>query len=251
MSTPTINPHAATGTPVPLVGCGRFETAKYQSTGIERYEGNPYIEALPQILTDAEASKLMAYYPRYNDSERLLPSELRAHLIHNALDLFVPLREHLDLQQRLSCMIRSGYCRRNPIERAYWQQLDQRVSGVSTGRSRLLNRSSATGMSIIGISGGGKTTATEAALNLTPQVIVHSDFRGQSFTSTQVVWLKLQCPFDGSVRGLCITFFDAIDKLLGTNHLQNYVNGRTTVDELLPDMTRVASIHGLGVLVIF
>lgn len=132
------------------------------------------------------------------------------------------------------------YCRRNPIERAYWQRLDRRVGELLTGRSKLLNRSSATGMSIIGISGGGKTTATEAALNLTPQVILHSSFRGETFTSTQVVWLKLQCPFDGSVRGLCIAFFDAMDKFLGTNHLQNYVSGRRTVDELLPHMARVS-----------
>jgi hypothetical protein len=231
-----------------MMGRGRTAPAKYQPTGIPRYDGNPYIEALPPILSSNDAAKAMAYYPVYKESERLLPPELRDHLIHTALDVFIPLPEHLDLQQRFSCLIRGGYCRRNPVAQGFWGELDSRVASLSAGK--LMNRSLATGMSIIGISGGGKTSATEAILGLMPQVIHHSAYDGTPLTNSQVVWLKLQCPYDGSVRGLCIAFFTEMDHLLGTNHLRNYGSGRRTVDELLPNMARVASIHGLGVLVI-
>ena len=66
----------------------------------------------------------------------------------------------------------------------------------------------------------------------------------------QVVWLKLDCPFDGSIKGLCLNFFQAVDDLLGSRYYERYASGRRTVDELLPRMARVAALHGLGVLVI-
>jgi hypothetical protein len=72
------------------MGRGRTGPAKYQLTGIPRYDGNPYIEALPPILSSNDAAKAMAHYPAYKESERLLPPELRDHLIHTALDVFIP-----------------------------------------------------------------------------------------------------------------------------------------------------------------
>lgn len=110
--------------------------------------------------------------------------------------------------------------------------------------------SSATGFTIIGISGVGKTTAVEVILSSYPQVIVHSQYRHRDLTLMQIVWLKLDCPFDGSIKGLCLNFFQAVDDLLGTNYSKNYTRGRPTVDELIPYMARVASLHGIGVLVI-
>jgi hypothetical protein len=62
--------------------------------------------------------------------------------------------------------------------------------------------------------------------------------------------LKLDCPFDGSIKGLCLNFFQAVDDLLGTRYYDNYASGRKTVDELLPRMAKVASLHSIGVLVI-
>ena len=61
--------------------------------------------------------------------------------------------------------------------------------------------------------------------------------------------MKPPC-FDGSVKGLCLNFFQAVDDLLGTRYYDNYASGRKTVDELLPRMALVASLHSIGVLVI-
>ncbi|XWK90296.1 MAG: ATP-binding protein [Phormidium sp.] len=112
-------------------------------------------------------------------------------------------------------------------------------------------RSTANGFTIIGMSGVGKTTAVEEILQLYPQVINHSYYHNRDFILRQIVWLKLDCPFDGSMKGLCLNFFQAVDDLLSTSYYQNYTgNGRRTVDELIPAMARVASLHCLGVLVI-
>jgi hypothetical protein len=85
---------------------------------------------------------------------------------------------------------------------------------------------------------------------LYPQIIIHNRYNNQPFNFAQIVWLKMDCPFDGSIKGLCINFFQAVDDLLGTRYYENYASGRPTVDELLPHMARVASMHSIGVLVI-
>ena len=95
-----------------------------------------------------------------------------------------------------------------------------------------------------------KTTSIEAILSLYPQVILHNRYCENDFSFTQIVWLKLDCPFDGSIKGLYLNFFQAVDDLLGTRYYDNYAGGRKTVDELLPRMALVASLHSIGVLVI-
>ncbi len=70
-------------------------------------------------------------------------------------------------------------------------------------------------------------------------------------TLTQLVWLILECPADGSIKGLCLNFFQALDDILSTNYYEQYGgNGRRTVNEMMPYMALAASNVHLGVLVI-
>ncbi|MBM0744523.1 ATP-binding protein [Phormidium sp. CLA17] len=231
-----------------LVNKGRVEHATYLDPIIPNYQGNPLIEALPPILTQDETAEHLAFYPPYDEEHRKMPAHLRLHLIQNTLQFFAPLPIHFDLEQRFSRMIRLGYQARNPAMIGFWGDVQSRVQ--SLGMVRRSPRSTATGFTIVGISGVGKTTAIEAILALYPQVIFHSYYHDHDFSFTQIVWLKQNCPFDGSVKGLCLNFFQAVDDLLGTRYYDNYASGRKTVDELLPRMALVASLHSIGVLVI-
>lgn len=239
------NPH----TPSLLVSRGKIEQAVYQVSEIPNYQGNPLIEALPSILDQDDTAALLARFPEYDEACRNMPAHLRLHLIQNALQFFVPLSVHFDLEQRFSRMIRVGYQARNPALQGFWKDIDERVQALGTV-PRSSPRSTATGFTIVGISGVGKTTSIEAILSLYPQVIIHNHYKEQNFSFVQIVWLKLDCPFDGSIKGLCINFFQAVDDLLGTRYYDNYANGRKTIDELLPRMAKVASLHSIGVLVI-
>jgi hypothetical protein len=225
------------------------QPATYRSTGLSRYDGNPLIEALPPILSEADAAKSLTYLPPYKAGEHQLPDHLRLHCIHSALELFIPLPIHMELEQRFSAMIRNGYVGRNPATPQFWGDLDGRVRDLQSG-SRQPVRVPAPGFTIIGISGGGKTTGIDRTLGLYPQVVRHTQYKGQRLNAAQVVHLKMTCPFDGSVKGLCLHFFEAMDKLLGTNEYERYVGTRVSVDQLLPSMARLAAIHNLGVLVI-
>jgi hypothetical protein len=239
------------GEPGFLVGKGRIVEADYRPGEISAYRGNPLIEALPLIWTEDEVEERLRFYPPYEDRDRLAPAHLRLHLLQSILQFFEPLPVHLELDQRFSRMIRTGYLARNPRDPQFVSSLHQQADLLAD--SDLVPpspRSTATGFTILGMSGVGKTTAVERVLSLYPQVIHHHVYQDQPLTMVQVVWLKLDCPFDGSIKGLCLNFFQAVDDLLGSHYYERYASGRRTVDEMLPRMARVAALHGLGVLVI-
>lgn len=230
----------------------RSEAARYQASPIPSHRHNPLIEALPPILSQEEAVWNLAYYPEFDEHQRQLSAELRFHLIQEVVDFFEPFPIHLDLEQRFSRMIRNGYKARNPLRYTDWQDIDCRVTSLSSTTNRPITYSTATGFTLLGLSGVGKSTAVERILTLYPQVLYHQGYQNHPLSLTQLVWLKLDCPFDGSIKGLCLNFFQAIDSRLGTNYYRYYAkNGvNVTVDTLLPSMARLGSIHRLGVLVV-
>jgi hypothetical protein len=75
-------------------------------------------------------------------------------------------------------------------------------------------------------------------------------YKGQLFIRKQLVWLKLNCPHDGSLKGLCFNFLQAVDSVLETNYFQKFASKGSSVDILLPVMAHIATLHGLGALVI-
>jgi hypothetical protein len=239
-----------TPNPVPAFR-GLVQNASYLDQLVGRYKGNPTIEALPQILSGENAAKLMAYYPERQPGGQKLPAEIRMHLIMDAVHFFEPLPVHIDLEQRLSRVIRDGYVGRNPVARDHWREIDQRVETILKAGGMPMRSSNVIGFSIVGMPGIGKTSGIERALLTYPQVIHHQAYSGQPFNRIQLVWLKLTCPHDGSIKALCLDFFREVDGLLGTHHYRDYAGGgRRTVDELIPGMCRVGWIHCLGLLVI-
>ncbi len=217
---------------------------------------NCFIEALPAELDMAKASSLMTRLPAYSEDERSRPALHRLHAVMRIANCVVPLPEYLELEQKFSRMIRNGYMARNPLSAQWTKQLRSGFPDLDWNRGGAYAysphvRSSSAGFSVIGASGVGKSTLIESILPLMPQVIVHREYEGQPFDQHQLVWLKLDCPFDGSPRGLCLSFFEALDDILGTRYAAMYANNRRwTTNEILPIMARTAGAVGLGVLVI-
>lgn len=83
-----------------------------------------------------------------------------------------------------------------------------------------------------------------------PQVIKHQEYNSQSFNRTQIVWLKIDCPYEGNLSTLCKSFFKAIDGLLGTRYLEKFGYLNRVTSTMLLHMTSLASMYGIVVLVI-
>jgi hypothetical protein len=222
--------------------------AHYTPSPIPDYAGNPLIEALPSVLTEMDAARAIAHFPALASDERLFGKELRLHCVDRLKDLVQPLPIHLELESAVSSILRSGYVSRNPVNAGTWRHLHT----LSTNRRDLaLFHSSASTFSLVGLSGIGKTTALNAVLSLYPQKIVHCRYEGREFLHTQIVWLKIECPFDGSLSGLCHAFFKALDKALDEpgRHSARF-RSKVGIMEMIHSMEQLASTYFIGALVI-
>ncbi len=221
---------------------------------VPEYMDNPIIESLPPILTSDEVVENLAYSPPYSEEQRKLPAHIRLQLIENAREFFIPQGIHLEIETKISCMLRRGLMTRNPMSWGYWREFNSNIASLHQNHVvRRCMRSKARGFAIVGIGGMGKSTTVENILALYPQVIVHARYHDQDFILKQLVWLKLDCPRDGSTKSLCEHFFLTVDDVLGTNYYEHYVgpsSRKHNTNVLLLHMARVASIHSLGLLVI-
>lgn len=220
---------------------------------IDEYRNNPFIEALPPILSQEDVIEKLSVYPKYDEKERSYDTKRRIHLTQRLYQYFQPLSLHFDLEDRFSRTIRQGYLSRNPLSANYASSLKNGgkiVRNPSLGFNNTDFRSTASGFTIMGVSGIGKTTSIDRVLSLYPQVIVHSEYNGIDLNLLQISWLKIDCPYDGSVKALCINFFAKVDSLLGTQYSMKFTSGQNTTATMLPRMAQVCTLHGIGVLVI-
>jgi hypothetical protein len=226
------------------------QPATYRPQAVRGYQGNPCNEALPDIEDPLAAAQRLSRYPPYRKDDCSQPDHLRLHIIWDTLqDLFICDDRHTNLQSQVGLLIRAGYKGRNPADSGYWGALGKNLQAFnSLGGNRLGLAAKALGL--VGISGGGKSTTLQHLLALYPQVIQHTWYQGRSLTIDQLVWLKLECPSDGSTKGLCNNFLNAVDGLLATTYQSDFGGSRRTKYELLPAMARIAAIHCLGVLVV-
>ncbi|WP_420829643.1 ATP-binding protein [Crassaminicella indica] len=238
---------------------GRIELAEYKEQEIIDYADNPYIEALPAIFTEEKIIDQFTRYPILQENERFKSKNLRFHMIKRLKNFIQPLPDHFSIEGKLSSMIRRGYLARNPLDKSYFERLkilnevrsekkEEREQALISNMEHI--RSTADSLSIIGISGIGKTTAIERLLLMYPQIIKHEEYKGKLLSRTQLVWLKIDCPYDGSLSTLCKSFFKAIDDLLGTRYLEKYGYLNRITSSMLLHMTSLANIYGIGILVI-
>jgi hypothetical protein len=223
-----------------------------QPSALSDYAGNPLIEALPPVWDSNEVIDMLSYNDGYHDGERQLEPYYRIHNVLRLFRYFQPLEQHIDIDQRFSLCIRQGYLHRSPISPDYAMALADGYKAIKSGSYVLPRECSPTGsgFTIIGLSGVGKTSAVTRILNLYPQVIVHSRYRNMPLVLKQIVWLKLDCPHDGLVKGLCVEFFGAVDRAAGTNYFETCAKRTSTIDIMMQRMEQITRLHCIGVLVI-
>lgn len=220
--------------------------AEYAEPEIEDYRDQPLINALPLLNSPQETAKALNRYPKVRESEKILPGYIRRHAMMRILDEFLyPTKAHLQLEQMISGMIRRGYLGRNIASNEYQRNLSD-VDNVDFSVASRNAGNAALTTSVIGCSGTGKTTAVQAILDsYRHQAIYHPDFQHM-----QLVWLKIDCPHDGSAKSLCIHFFRAVDDAIGTDYEMLYVKARSSAESMLGDIARVAALHSIGILVL-
>ena len=174
-------------------------------------------------------------------------------LVQTLLRIYQPCEKDIDIYAKIERCIRWGYADRNPLslefvkQQHYEYEAHLRDEGFIKYTQLHPNTS---GFSLIGISGLGKSTTLQHVLNLYPQVIRHTNYEGIPFNETQITWIHMDCPNDGSLKGLCAGFFEQIDNILGTDYFTQYDEKRTSLNKMRIGMARIARTYHLGIIVI-
>ena len=233
---------------------------EYCKPEIPEYSGNPLIEALPYVMDFDDLMCNLAAYPDVSEEDISKRNPVRFHLIGRIRDFYQPMPIAGDIYNQLTELICRGYLARNPVRKEYLERL--RILNNAKEKLSIDNnvqlqeicsriRSTASTFSIIGISGIGKTTLVEKILTIYPQVIYHTEYQDISMIRTQLVWLKIDCPHDGSLKTLCRSFFSAVDNVIGTtNYTRSFGNPRNSTAIMMIHMAYVSALHSIGVLVI-
>lgn len=231
----------------PLPNCAAVE-AQYLPAKLPEYAGNPFIEALPAMASQKQLLLTLQEYPPYAELERDRPMAERGQMISRLFDFFQPLGRHVDIGMRVDMMMRSGYRKRNPRTpelMARMQHICRMSQGEAFDGSLLSSPSPSMSMSLIGVSGMGKTRSLKRSLARYPQVIWHP--RHQVY---QIPWIIVECPHDGSVKQLCLSFFKNVDKVLvDTDYARRFGGRGVTTEQRLLEVAQIARLHNIGLIV--
>lgn len=201
--------------------------ATYNNDGIK----NRFIEALPPMMSGAELAKTVARYPNsvYNVPELgNLPRTQRLVMVNQLLGLYQPTSFTMQLYVQLYCAIQSAYLHQNK------------------------NAAGTPGFcfSVVGVSGIGKTRTLETLLDLFPQYIEHENYCGTPVQDSQIVYIYVQTPHNSSVRSICLSILDEVDKISGSDYMEQYLRRRATTDILVSHISRICRHLHVGLIVI-
>jgi hypothetical protein len=216
---------------------------------LPEFRDNPFINRLPPQLSQRDAWRFLSDPPEFRAEERTYPIHIRVNCLYRLRRFFEPLEHHLRLESAFSSLLRQGYVSRNPLKTDYIRRLQdghERIIARDLKAGRHYVRGTAEGFALLGASGAGKSTAISRILEYYPQVIEHHE----PFSLQQVVWLKLDCPHQGSPKQLCMHFFQELDMAVGTRSFAQFGKTRHPVDLMMVQMAQLANRHALGVLVI-
>lgn len=187
--------------------------ASYIRNRRPEFNGNPYIEALPLPRNKDEIIK--AYnkpFSNYNYDEQVLWSKNdKLTLISLLKDVRFILPFHYDLENQFYMILLNSY----HLRQDYLGKFEITKNNTTEYISNILvsdNGPASVGLSLLGFSGCGKSTAISTLLSNYPQVIEHSSEQMHKFT--QIVYLVITCLPNSNFSALYASIGAEIDKAL-------------------------------------
>lgn len=221
--------------------------ATYRASPFIELVGNPLAEALPHFPhSDEDAFLTLARPIHFSVNEREAAEIVRLFAVNRLGTLLEPLASHHEIFQDLYLHILNGYQHRPIHSESFRRSVVQSYRSAVTIKMQDLAPATpptADGMTIVGISGVGKSNLIERSLSLLPKAIYHD-----RWGIRQVVSIKIDCPSGGSLKSLIMSAIKQVDTLVGTSW--GKACERMTGDDLIVAANAVFQSHFVGVLVI-
>jgi len=221
--------------------------AQYYKAILPEHQGNPFIEALPPKKDYNYLMNAFTYYPKYEDEIRNSAPLIREEYTSRLKALRQPLPIYYDCFRAIESSIKHGYSAKNPLSPTTAQYLHYPVDekpniAPHTG----FFEPKGDGLTLIGDSGVGKSSMLEQLLNYFPSVIEHTVYNNRKMEhTTQVVWIKVDCPNNSSVRDLCEEILSCLDLAMEIDSLPE-----KTIGKLVRQIEQRIKSSFLGILVI-
>src|SRR5699024_7740462 len=102
---------------------GEFEKGTYKEQPLSEYTNNPFIEALPAIISEAAVLEKFIVTPRTSKLDKLRAPNIRYHVLNREINFIQPLPMHFEVERRLSTLIRRCYLARNPLDITFLERI--------------------------------------------------------------------------------------------------------------------------------
>ena len=210
----------------------------------EGSSGNPYLDAMPDMLSPEQFAQSVASYPPIPYDLAQMSPEERRELLPSLASIYVPMPYQYAIYDTLYRAIATTYRTADVVESTrainayYCSQNTNYATQADSG-------------SILGVPGCGKTATVRRCLSTMPQVIEHVEYQGQPCYGKQVLWLHVECPSDCSVKTLGFNVMAALDKTVGSKYLQSTKGLRTASASAIATQTKILlTNHHVGLLVV-
>lgn len=210
----------------------------------EGTSGNPYLDAMPDMLSPDQFSKSVASYPPIpHDLDQMSPEERRG-LLPSLSSIYVPMPYQYAIYDTLYRAISTTYRTADVVEST------RRINAYYCGQSTNYATQADSG-SILGAPGCGKTATVRRCLSTMPQVIEHVEYQGQPCYCKQVLWLHVECPSDCSVKTLGFSIMAALDRDIGSHYLESTQGLRSASASAIATQTKILLTNNhVGLLII-
>lgn len=210
----------------------------------EGSSGNPYLDAMPDMLSPEQFARVIASYPPIpHDLAQMSPEERRG-LLPSLASIYVPTPYQYAIYDTLYRAIATTYRTADVVEST--RAINAYYCGQSTNYA-----TQADSGSILGVPGCGKTATVRRCLSTMPQVIEHVEYQGQPLFCKQILWLHVECPSDCSVKTLGFGIMAALDRAIGSKYLQSTQGLRSASTSAIAVQTKILlTNHHVGLLVV-
>ncbi|VWB61984.1 Transposon Tn7 transposition protein TnsC [Burkholderia lata] len=230
-------------------------SACYHDHNLELPENwaSPLILALPPFegREQLAAAMTVGFAVPHSEDARKLHLQLRLLAIERISRVLVLTEAHFKLIDWIHISLRHRYRGLVPA-RSLRKLTQENYEATQQGRTQMIyapETSHADCIFIAGLSGAGKTTTVKMVLSMFPMIIEHTNFREIEARFTQVVWIFVSCPPNGSVLTLMKGILHWFDTHLGTYYVEEVKSRANTGDYIKVVISKLKS-HHVGMLII-
>lgn len=206
---------------------------------------NPFLAAMPEMLSQEEFMSAVRSTPPLPHSLSQMSSEARRQALPMLASLFFPMAYMYAIYDQLHRAICTTYTTRTVLEGI------RQTNALFCSTATQSYATQADTGSILGVPGIGKTSTIRRCLSLVPQVIEHTEYQGQPFYCKQVLYLRVECPSDCSIKTLALNLVAALDQAIGSNYLERLTSLRSVAVSAVATQVKILCMtHHVGLILV-